>query len=239
MRGRLYEDDYQPRLSGHETFPLRYGWLKKAFDVVEETESAGNERSVFLADEAIARFGVGRNMVASMRHWATSVGIIEEDGRTVSPLGRYLFGHHGLDPYMEAPATTWLVHWRLCGNPRNTTWYWTFNHYAATTFDRDTLVRGVEKLAKDRHWTRASTSTIKNDVACLLRTYVSRDSMGKCKSGRFFGIPTSRAWYRPSDGKTGWFSTRARTKTYSRSRRLRMCSRRILDGPQQSPNPVL
>ena len=48
---------------GHETFPLRYGWLKKAFDAVAEEEATGNERSVFLAADAIARFGVGRNMV--------------------------------------------------------------------------------------------------------------------------------------------------------------------------------
>ena len=31
-RGPLYEPDYKPQFSGHETFPLRYGWLKKAFD---------------------------------------------------------------------------------------------------------------------------------------------------------------------------------------------------------------
>ena len=38
LRGRLYENDYKPKLSGHETFPLRYGWLKKALDAVSDTE---------------------------------------------------------------------------------------------------------------------------------------------------------------------------------------------------------
>lgn len=37
-RGPLYEDAYSPQLSGHETFPLRYGWLKKAFDAVARSE---------------------------------------------------------------------------------------------------------------------------------------------------------------------------------------------------------
>ena len=73
QRGRLYETDYQPKLSGHETFPLRYGWLKKAFDAVSAAEESGLDRSIFLADDAIARFGVGKNMVASMRHWAVAV----------------------------------------------------------------------------------------------------------------------------------------------------------------------
>ena len=40
LRGPLYRDDYPPQLSGHETFPIRYGWLKKAFDAVRDTEIA-------------------------------------------------------------------------------------------------------------------------------------------------------------------------------------------------------
>ena len=91
QRGRLYEKDYQLKLSGHETFPLRYGWLKKAFDAVAEEESRSSKRSVFLADDAIARFGVGRNMVGSMRHWATAVGVIADDGGKTTRLGRFLF----------------------------------------------------------------------------------------------------------------------------------------------------
>ena len=51
-RGPLYEDNYTPQLSGHETFPLRYGWLKKAFDAVRNTEDCEDNRSVFLADDA-------------------------------------------------------------------------------------------------------------------------------------------------------------------------------------------
>ena len=38
-RGPLYQHGYEPQFSGHETFPLRYGWLKKAFDRVAETET--------------------------------------------------------------------------------------------------------------------------------------------------------------------------------------------------------
>ncbi|MEK7854647.1 MAG: DUF4007 family protein, partial [Acidobacteriota bacterium] len=37
-RGPLFEPNYRPSFSGHETFPLRYGWLKKAFDRVVEIE---------------------------------------------------------------------------------------------------------------------------------------------------------------------------------------------------------
>ena len=178
-RGRLFEKDYQLRLSGHETFPLRYGWLKKAFDAVAEQERNGYERSVFLTEDSIARFGVGRNMVGSMRHWATAVGVISDDGCKTTPLGRFLFGTGGLDPYMEDPVTAWLVHWMLSGNPRNTTWYWAFSHYPALAFDRDALVRGIERLVKEHPGTRASSSTIRNDVACFVRSYVGQPPSAK------------------------------------------------------------
>ena len=179
MRGRLYDDDYQPRLSGHETFPLRYGWLKKAFDAVAASDDSVTDRSVFHTDDAIARFGVGRNMVASMRHWGVAAGILTDDGRSVTPFGCLLFADDGLDPYMEDPATAWLVHWRLCGNPRNTTWFWAFSHFPVATFERDTLVRGLGKLAKDRNWPRASASTIRNDILCFIRTYSPHAPSGR------------------------------------------------------------
>ena len=178
-RGRLYEEGYQLKLSGHETFPLRYGWLKKAFDAVAQEERAEGERSVFHADDAIARFGVGRNMVGSMRHWAAAAGVIADDGRSTTPLGRFLFGEGGLDPYMEDPVTAWLVHWTLCSNPRNTTWFWAFGHYPAPTFDRDAMVRGIERLAREHPRSRASVSTIKSDVACFVRTYVGQPPSAK------------------------------------------------------------
>ena len=44
LRGPLYQSDYQPQLSGHETFPLRYGWLKKAFDAVQDTQKEDDTR---------------------------------------------------------------------------------------------------------------------------------------------------------------------------------------------------
>ena len=180
-RGPLYGDNYQPQFSGHETFPLRYGWLKKAFDAVRETENNENNRSVFLADDAIARFGVGKNMVASIRHWATAAGVIEEVSRNIqtTPIGKGLFGEDGLDPYMENPATAWLVHWQLCGNPKKTTWFWTFNHFPAPFFERDQLVRSMERFGDKRGWKRASPATIQKDVACFVLTYVSQPPTGR------------------------------------------------------------
>src|SRR3974390_2917864 len=125
-RGLLYHPEYKPLFSGHETFPLRYGWLKKAFDAVAASgDQPGNKHIIFLTDDAIARFGVGKNMVASIRHWATSAGIIadlpgEEDHLIPTHLGNLIFGPHGTDPYMEMPTTLWLIHWNIAGRPTKT-----------------------------------------------------------------------------------------------------------------------
>ena len=74
---------------------------------------------------------------------------------------------------MEDSATAWLIHWRLCGNDTKTTWFWAFHHFPSLSFERDTLVQGLQKLADDCHWTRASPATIRRDVSCFTRTYVA------------------------------------------------------------------
>ena len=120
-------------------------------------------------------------MVASMRHWANATGIInEKSGRpTITSFGRLLFDDEdGLDPFMENPSTSWLIHWKLCSQPAKTSWYWAFNHYPALTFHRDILVRNIAELANDRGWSRVSLATIKNDVACFVRSYVAHVPKG-------------------------------------------------------------
>jgi len=179
-RSPFHRDDYRPLFSGHETFPLRYGWLKKAYDAVVENEDGSADKDIFLGDDAIARFGVGKNMVASMRHWATFCSVIEErQGKLCAgPLGVLLFGKRGLDRYLEHPASLWLLHWRLCfceqNRPNKTTWFWLFNHYPGLDFQRDDLAEALLKLAEQRGWRRVAPKTVRNDVDCLIRTYEAR-----------------------------------------------------------------
>ena len=93
-------------------------------------------------------------------------------------LGRRLFGDGGLDPYMEHPATLWLIHWRLCSRPAKATWFWAFNHCPVLAFERDTLVRAIERLARDRGWSHASSATIGRDVTCFVRMYAPQHASG-------------------------------------------------------------
>lgn len=204
-RGPLYQERYDPQLSGHETFPLRYGWLKKAFDAVHGAGTDG--KSTFSREDAIAHFGVGKNMVASIRHWATCSGIIEGDSQSLRPtaLGRLVVDSCGLDPYMEDPATSWLVHWHIAGRPGKTTWFWAFNHFPALTFERDMLVRGVAALANERGWRRASAATIKRDVSCFMRTYVPQPISRRTTYEDSLESPlTELGLIRPAGGRDGY-----------------------------------
>lgn len=172
---------YVPHFSGHETFPLRQMWLKKAFDCARSDWTV--PKSAFSDESAIAEFGVGKNMVASIKHWALACDVLREethDAFAVSPLARQIFGDDGLDPYSENPTTAWLVHWWLAGKGnRATTWYWLFNHVTAPTFSREDLDAPLTEFARKlypKH--RLSNSTLSRDIETCLRSYAPSGADG-------------------------------------------------------------
>lgn len=170
----LKNDGYRPCFSGHETFPLRYGWLQKAYEAVSKAASPKDAVHVFRDPESIARFGVGRNMVGAIRYWATGAGILEEtnEGLEITWLGEMLFGKQGIDPYLEEDASLWLLHWHLAGRPRLTSAFWLFNEFRGGSFVRQDVVASLHKLAQECAWSRVASTTVDRDLQCLLRTYI-------------------------------------------------------------------
>ncbi len=169
------------QFSGHETFPLRYGWLKKVYDAVRDMEQNGlGTQSVFHADDAIGIFGVGKNMVAAMRHWALASGVLEpvcaRSGHwQTTALGRHWLDDSGWDPWLEDPASLWLLHWQFASTPaRTSTWYWVFNHCPHTHFDRPLILEHLMQLCHTQGMKRVANSTLKRDVECFIRTYAAR-----------------------------------------------------------------
>ncbi len=171
----------KPLFSGHETFPLRQLWLKKAYTQVKESLSFGakNARGLFSNEDAIVKFGVGKNMASSIRHWALACEIIKESdelGYETTALGDRIFGEKGLDPFQEHPSTAWLIHWKLAGEgKRTTTWYWLFNYVLEQKIDTETLVNDLQTFAKDNNF-KISPTSLKRDIECCLRCYVPRSS---------------------------------------------------------------
>jgi len=177
-QSKSHIQEYRPQFSGHETFPLRYGWLKKAFDAVESRATTVENKSIFSRPEAIADFGVGKNMVQSIRHWSTVTNVISEADKNghiaTTPFGKMVFSDNGFDPYLEHSSTLWLLHWKLAGSPKKTTWYWAFNLYPSRVFERSVLTHYLSRITEDKGWKRASQATIKRDVECFVRTYVPK-----------------------------------------------------------------
>jgi hypothetical protein len=169
--------------SGHDTFPFRYGWMKKGVD------AAAADGSVFSRDEAMTVLGVGKNMVRSIRHWGLATGMLEEyqpspesRGMVLRPsaVGEAVFSDDGWDPYLEDPATLWLLHWQIASNVRRaTTWFWAFSYVFDPEFTRDGLISALQQWVDTAGWKRIAPSSLKRDVDCFLRTYVpSRQTQG-------------------------------------------------------------
>ena len=152
----------------HETFHPRFGWLKKGFD------RAAQDSDVFLAEDAPVRLGVGKNMVRSIRYWCNAFDLLEDDQPT--EFGTDLLSEHGWDPYLEDPASLWLLHWQLLQPPcYATAWDFTFNQFNRAEFTYEDLFYALCEY-RDREATRIADSSIKKDVSCILRMYAGQNA---------------------------------------------------------------
>ena len=180
---KLSSKSFKPSFSGHETFPFRYGWLKKGI-TESNARKPGQAFDLFRDSSAIATFGVGKNMVTSIRYWLLAIGLIQESNRelTVSEFGQWLFGEDGQDPYLESKDSLLLLHWKLCGigsidSPyhRATSWYLMFNHYPELIFDKHDAVDFLEEMIERYQWKKTSRTSLSRDIDCLLRMYVQHN----------------------------------------------------------------
>ncbi len=170
-----------PSFSGHQTFPFRYTWLKKGVDAVIENPT------IFSAADASVTLGVGKNMVDSIRHWCRATRLIKEDTAqsrrgqfAPTQLGKDIFAEEGFDPYLEDPATLWIIHYQIAtGGTQATAWYWAFNILTDNPFMPDIFTQKVYRWAQQQRpgMRLVSDNTLRRDVNCFLRTYCqSRDT---------------------------------------------------------------
>jgi len=170
----LFQIPFAKSFAGHQTFALRYSWLKKGIDQLMA------DPQVFQREDAIVRLGVGKNMVQSIRHWCLATRVAEEErvtrGRCLHPtiLGSRLLSDDGYDPFLEDDATLWLIHWNLASiGTRAATWYWAFNRFYEYAFTKAIMVDFLTRDLQALGWSDISHSTIKRDVDCFVHTYLS------------------------------------------------------------------
>ena len=155
--------------SGHETFPVREGWLHKGLKLlVEEPE--------LLVDEYSHDWlGVGKNMSRSIKYWLVVTGIAHRESTkkaaplTTTPLGELIWER---DPYFNEPGTLWALHVNLLQpGSFSESWVWFFNEFNLARFEKsvciETLRRHLDMTVKKV----PSHSTLERDMGCLLSCY--------------------------------------------------------------------
>lgn len=200
--------------SGHETFPLRQLWLKKAhlqILLAIDTNCISAPKSVFSDENAIERFGVGKNMVASIRHWALACDIIQdsetEGGFEIGKIGKFLFGNSNYkahDEFLERDASVWLIHWLLSGrSTRTPTLYAIFNFIQNHEFTQHEVLSALD-LSSAFSNTKKSQTTVSRDVETCIRGYTSihdtEDNMDSLLSSLDLITITGKGRYRFNQG---------------------------------------
>jgi hypothetical protein len=161
------------RFGGHETFPVREGWLYKGLRLLgEEPEKLAGEMA---ADE----LGVGNNMAKSIRHWLLATGLATQTVEKAlgalpreleaTQLGK-LIGEH--DPFFLEVGTWWALHLNLISAPTHVlTWVWFFNHFSLDRFERPVCFEALKRHLQMKEKRLPSQKTLERDLACLLASY--------------------------------------------------------------------
>ena len=152
------------KLQGHEKFALREGWINKALKLLPDNADA------FTRKDATDLFGIGSNMVKSLRYWMRAFGLTNAAGTELSPVGILIAQY---DPYMEKSFSLWIMHSFIVKNLEDaTTWYMFFNRCDADDLDKaeieKILLREVRKYAEGTYFSEKSLS---NDIDVLLSMY--------------------------------------------------------------------
>jgi hypothetical protein len=157
------------RFSGHESFACRYGWLPKFFALlVADPASVRNDEHVMVT------MGIGRNMVKSVRFWASAFGLMDDAPKKVpapTAFGRWLLEpEHGADPYLEDVGSLWLLHWRLVSTAQLAAWDVAFFETPEREILKRFLVQKIERRATELE-KRLSPSTLRQHVEIFLSCY--------------------------------------------------------------------
>lgn len=155
------------KLQGHEKFALREGWLNKGLIMVAKNPAA------FQGKEGPDIFGIGNNMVKSLRYWLKAFGLIEETpgkGARLTSIGELILKN---DPYFEDIFTIWLLHSHIAKNKDEaTSWYMFFNNVDVEDLEKtqieNILLREIRKYAAGIAF---SEKSVGNDLDVLLNMY--------------------------------------------------------------------
>ncbi len=161
----------EERFSGHESFVCRYGWLRKLYDAI-----SANPKIFADEEKAMVVFGIGKNMVRSIRFWGEAFSLMEgtpTQGYRPTAFGRCLLDEEsGIDPYLEDRNSLWLLHWKITTGANLAAWNVGFQDLQDHQFTKNRFYELV-KLRGRRINKELAESTIKQHTDIFLGTYAS------------------------------------------------------------------
>lgn len=158
------------KLQGHEKFALRDGWLSKGFEQLD----CENYSNVFTSASAPDVFGIGTNMVKSLRYWLRAFSLTEEsrNGVKLSRCGQLIKEN---DPYLEDSFTLFILHSNIVKNINiATSWHFFFNYFDLPEFDKEmvfnVLLNELNKY-NDTPSKEISQKSLRSDIDIILGMY--------------------------------------------------------------------
>lgn len=165
------------KFSGHQTFPIRYGWIYKIIQEVIKDHSLSSKENI---EDQMISMGMGKNMVLSVRHWIRTLNLVTcTDKKTqkyeLTDLAKKLFvGDDAYDEYLDKVGTVWLLHWLTQSinsqNAELNTARWFFNYFNGVRIDKVKLSKQI-MMSLANHEKELTEATLKKDIDCLFQMY--------------------------------------------------------------------
>lgn len=154
--------------SGHESFQCKSLWLKKGYDYLLDGNS-------FTDIDAVAKLGVGKNMVSAIRFWLRAFGLTKAD--ELHPVATYIFdSDNGRDPFTEDLNTLWLLHFLLVSSEVASIYNLLFVEYQREkrAFSKQELQAFIKrKCVGPEQKNVYNENTVRKDIGVLLKNYVA------------------------------------------------------------------
>lgn len=129
----------------------------------------------FTDADTVAKLGVGKNMVASIRFWLRAFGLTKSD--ILDPISTYILDtEKGKDPFTEDINTIWLLHFLLVTSEIASLYNLLFVGYQREKkeFTKSELQSFIKrKCSVPEQKNVYNENTVRKDIGVLLKNYVA------------------------------------------------------------------
>ena len=161
------------KVGGSETFAVREGWIPKGLKIV-----INSNNNPFLGDDAVITFGVGTNMIKSIRYYLSISNMIKDYRSKVevnSELGIDILIKK--DPYFENDFSYYLFHYLMISNDKKQTVFsYLFNNFNKNSFTKTELIEDIIKYSNANN-EDINTKVLEKDVGVLVSTYARENKI--------------------------------------------------------------